>query len=636
MRTTVPPFLLALYGAIPVAAGVHEVWWNLSYAYNVSPDGLGVSRRAIGVNGTWPPPPISVSANDTLVVHATNYLDNPSSLHHHGMFANKTAWYDGAVSVTQCGIPYGQTFTYQVDIPNSGQSGTYWVHAHTSGQYTDGLRAPFVIHPLNETQKYDDEYIVVLGDWYHTEHDPLLKHFMSIANPGGAEPVPDAPLMYFAHGDSYLPPIASAAPNVSPSTNTVGFNENATLPFEPGKTYRLRIVNTAAFAGMYFWIDGHEMRVIEVDGTDIEPYPVEQLNIAVAQRYSVLVTARNDTSSNWAVHANMDTDMFDKIPDGLNPNATSSITYSSSNSLTNLSPVPLEFYKFTDETVFVPLVVEPQLPPPDKVVELEVTFDTMDDGTNHAMFNSKTYNFPKVPTALTQVEYATQNITEMAFGELAFTLDHLSVVDIVVKNGDAGKHPFHIHGHQFQIVNRGNDYTSNDTTINPPLKEGQANPIRRDTIQLLSMQSATLRFVADNAGAWLFHCHIDWHFSSGLAAVFVEATPLLANAPVPQFLKDQCAALNLPTQGNAAGNQDPNNLKGLPEGPFPQILGWRPKGIGAMFGCVLTATLGMATVTWYAISGHKLTDEQLEEEVRRQRATRKSWKSVVTSKLKSG
>lgn len=76
---------------------------------------------------------------------------------------------------------------------------------------------------------------------YHTEHDALLKHFMSIANPGGAEPVPDAPLMYFVHGDTYLPPIASASPTVSPSTNNVGFNENATLPFEPGKTYRLRV-----------------------------------------------------------------------------------------------------------------------------------------------------------------------------------------------------------------------------------------------------------------------------------------------------------------------------------------------------------------------------------------------------------
>jgi len=120
-----------------------------------------------------------------------------------------------------------------------------------------------------------------------------------------------------------------------------------------------------------------------------------------------------------------------------------------------------------------------------------------------------------------------------------------------------------------------------------------------------------------------------------LAAVFVEATPLLASVSVPQFVKDQCAALNLPTQGNAAGNQDPNDLKNLPEGPFPQILGWRPKGIGAMFGCVLAATLGMATVTWYAISGRSLTEEQLEEEVRRERAAKKSWKSAIASKLKA-
>ena len=61
----------------------------------------------------------------------------------------------------------------------------------------------------------------------------------------------------------YLPPIDGT---VSGVPSAVGFNENATLPFEPGKTYRLRIVNTAAFAMFAFWIDGHEMRVIEADG----------------------------------------------------------------------------------------------------------------------------------------------------------------------------------------------------------------------------------------------------------------------------------------------------------------------------------------------------------------------------------
>lgn len=54
----------------------------------------------------------------------------------------------------------------------------------------DGLRAPLVLHPPNEVYSYDEEFTVVLGDWYHTEAPILLQSFINIANPGGAEPVP--------------------------------------------------------------------------------------------------------------------------------------------------------------------------------------------------------------------------------------------------------------------------------------------------------------------------------------------------------------------------------------------------------------------------------------------------------------
>jgi iron transport multicopper oxidase len=53
--------------------------------------------------------------------------------------------------------------------------------------------------------------------------------------------------------------------------------------------------------------------------TDVKESPIDILSITVAQRYSVLVTARNDTSSNWAIHANMDTNMFDHVPATLQP-----------------------------------------------------------------------------------------------------------------------------------------------------------------------------------------------------------------------------------------------------------------------------------------------------------------------------
>jgi FtsP/CotA-like multicopper oxidase with cupredoxin domain len=77
----------------------------------------------------------------------------------------------------------------------------------------------------------------------------------------------DSALIYFAQNGSYLGPISGTNP--SSVTSQVGFNENATLPFEPGKTYRLRIINTSAFAMFYFWIDGHDMRIIEADGVSL-------------------------------------------------------------------------------------------------------------------------------------------------------------------------------------------------------------------------------------------------------------------------------------------------------------------------------------------------------------------------------
>lgn len=560
---------LLLNGVSLVAAGVHDVWWNITYVQDINPDGLFI-RRAIGVNGKWPPPPISVNVSDTLIVHATNSLDHPSSLHHHGLFINSSSWYDGGVGISQCGIPPGATFSYIIPLNSSGQWGTFWVHSHFPGQYGDGLRAPLILRPREElySGKYDDEFIVVLNDWYHAEHETLLEQYINVDNPAGVEPVPDSALIYFAKGVSYLPPIPSSLSDVYPTTSDIGFNINATLPFEAGKTYRLRIINMSVFAGFYFWIDGHNMSIIEVDSTDIQESSIDVINIDVGQRYSILVKARNDTQSNWAIHANMDTDMFDTVPSTLNPNITASITYSPSANLIDLSPVPEDFYKATDDTSLIPMIPEAQLPPANRIIELEAAFYTMNDGTSRATFNNVTFHYPKVPTAFTQVQYADQHIPRAAYGHLTFILDHLDVVDLIIKNTDAGKHPFHLHGHMFQIVNRASNYSSTDPILSPPLVEGQANPIRRDSVSVFAHGSVTLRFVADNPGSWMFHCHIDWHMIAGLAVVFIEATPLLANASIPQPLKDQCVAQGLLAKGNAAGHMNPNNLRGLPSGPF--------------------------------------------------------------------
>ena len=58
---------------------------------------------------------------------------------------------------------------------------------------------------------------------------------------------------------------------------------------------------------------------------DVEETPVvgQVLHLGIAQRYSLLITARNDTSSNWGIHLNMNTAQFGQpaLP-GLKPSVT--------------------------------------------------------------------------------------------------------------------------------------------------------------------------------------------------------------------------------------------------------------------------------------------------------------------------
>lgn len=79
-----------------------------------------------------------------------------------------------------------------------------------------------------------------------------------------------------------------------------------------------------------------------------------------------------------------------------------------------------------------------------KTIELEVLFDVMDDGTNRGMFNMITYNPPLVPAVFSQLTLGENATASTAYGPLSFVVDHLEVVDIVIKNGDDGKHPLYV------------------------------------------------------------------------------------------------------------------------------------------------------------------------------------------------
>ena len=110
-----------------------------------------------------------------------------------------------------------------------------------------------------------------------------------------------------------------------------------------------------------------------------------------------------------------------------------------------------------------------------------------------------------------------------------------------------------------------------------------------------------------NIGVWLFHCHIEWHVVSGLAATFVEAPLELQSQlkdKIPQDHLDACADLSVPTTGNAAGNTvDLLDLEGQPEPPKPLPKGFTARGIVALVFSIISGLLGVGTIIWYGLAG---------------------------------
>jgi iron transport multicopper oxidase len=100
-------------------------------------------------------------------------------------------------------------------------------------------------------------------------------------------------------------------------------------------------------------------------------------------------------------------------------------------------------YHDVNDMALVPLDVIPQ-PKATKIIELEVTFGLMTDRTNRAMFNNITFNYPLVPAEFSVLSLGPNATVQEAYTPLSFVLDHLDVVDLVIKNGDSGSHPLYV------------------------------------------------------------------------------------------------------------------------------------------------------------------------------------------------
>ncbi|KMK61285.1 conidial pigment biosynthesis oxidase Abr1/brown 1 [Aspergillus fumigatus Z5] len=476
--------------------------WNITWVW-AAPDGFG--RPMIGINNEWPCPIVNADLGDRLIVDVHNGLGNQSTgIHWHGFHQYMTGTMDGSNQVTQCALPPGSSMRYEFDV---NQTGTYWYHSHEMGQYPDGLRGPFIVRDPSPPFAYDDEFTLTLTDHYHEQMSVLLQQYEADsvgAQAGVNEPLPAAALI------------------------NEGF-DTTTLRVEPNKTYLIHLVCVGNWPGHVIVFDDHEISVVEVDGTWVDAYPArdKKIRLATGQRMSILLKTKDNTDRNYAIWDSMDVNMMffyqnRAIPEGFNPNTTAWLVYDEAK---ELPPAP-DVHEldpnndFVDDLVFVPASHEPLL----EKVDRQIIFDTgvtQRDGRSVYTINGQTYVDPEEPTLYTALAASPENASNASiYGQVnPFVVQYGEVVEIIINNHHGNLHPWHMHGHQFQVLQRtipeGGYFDGYFANIS-------STPVKRDTIMVQNHGHAVLRFRANNpdklpSALGEMHTDLSYEFGSSTA-----------------------------------------------------------------------------------------------------------------------
>ena len=263
----------------------------------------GSPRTAYTVNGSLPAPTLRFREGDTVTLRVANTLaDEDASIHWHGILL--PANMDGVPGLSFHGIRPGEHYLYRFDVR---QSGTYWYHSHSGFDEQKGIYGALVIDPAEPSAvKYDREYMIVLSDW--TDEDPrrvfakLKKQsdyynvnrrtvgdfIRDVRQHGLSQTLADRRLW----GGMRMNPTDLA--DVTGATYT--YLMSGTTPagnwtglFTPGERVRLRLINGSAQSYFDVRIPGLELTVVAADGQDVRPVQVDELRIATAETYDVVV-----------------------------------------------------------------------------------------------------------------------------------------------------------------------------------------------------------------------------------------------------------------------------------------------------------------------------------------------------------
>ncbi|XP_010931158.1 laccase-7 [Elaeis guineensis] len=520
------------------------------------------SKVITAVNDRYPGPTIDVHEGDTLVVNVINDSPYNITIHWHGIFQILSAWADGPNMITQCPIRPGKSYIYKFTV--TGQEGTLWWHAHAS-LLRATVYGALLIRPRQGTQGYpfhqpDKEVPILLGEWWNPNLvDVANQAFLT----GGTPNVSDAYTINGKPGDLY------------PCSKKHTYK----LEVEEGKTYLLRIINAALDNQLFFKIAGHHFTVVAADASYTKPYKTDVIVIAPGQTVDALMVADAAPARYYMAALPYISTPNPPPPRPAFDNTTTTGIVQYKSALPSLHPVMPTMPSFFDNAVafrfFSKLTALCRTE--DRTVPLHVdermfitvglglvacqptqSLCNQTQGALAASMNNVSFQFPTTMSLLEAhfkgvkgvytadfphkppvfFDFTNASVNAVpALQPLMFTsqatkvkkIKYNATVEMVLQDTailGIESHPMHLHGFDFFVVAQGfgnYDQAAAEKSYN------LVDPQMRNTISVPTGGWAVIRFIANNPGVWIMHCHLDAHLSLGLATAFE-----VENGPTPE------------------------------------------------------------------------------------------------------
>ncbi|KAI3757820.1 hypothetical protein L6452_05363 [Arctium lappa] len=501
------------------------------------------THNSITVNGQFPGPTLEVSNGDSLVIRVVNRARYNVTIHWHGVRQVRTAWADGPEFITQCPIRPGGSYTYRFTI--SGQEGTLWWHAHSSWVRATVYGA-IIIRPRKGESfpfaKPNSDSVILLGEWWDANPIDVIRE---ATRTGAAPNVSDAYTINGQPGDLY---------NCSKKDTVV-------VPVSSGETNLIRVINAALNQQLFFTIANHKFTVVGADASYVKPFTTDVLMLGPGQTTDVLIKGDQPPARYYIAaraYATAQGAPFD------NTTTTAILQYEAING-TSSKPIMPTLPAFNDtktatafttsfrsrDTPIVPTEIDENLfitaglginqcPPNANPKSCQAPNGTRFTASmnnvsfvlpsNFSLLQAHhqgipgvfTTDFPgKPPVTFDYTGNVSTSLWQPIRGTKVYRLNYGANVQIVLQGTGiftAENHPIHLHGYDFYVVAEGfgNFNPKTDTA-----KFNLVDPPQRNTVSLPVNGWAVIRFVADNPGTWIMHCHLDVHIGWGLAMVFV-------------------------------------------------------------------------------------------------------------------